>query len=249
MNFILILALSFCVPASGPVLPKDTSQLVIGIAPAWNAKTAIIYRFERRRNGRWKQLGETWSSNIGRKGLAAGRGLLDWCGPDSERKLENDKKAPAGAFYIGETYGFGDGLTNAPPGKMTPLTPTMSCISDPNSQWYNRIVDTETVESDWNWTRPLWRKDKVKSRTIVIGLNGATDPDQNNPMPGEGSCVLFHVERAGRPSVGCTTLPATHLDELVAWLSPKFKPVYMLMTREQYDELASPKLSGLPELP
>lgn len=249
MYALLALALSFCAPADGPVVPDDTLQLVVGIAPSWDASNATLYRFERKRGKAWKRVGKAWPSRIGRKGLAAGRGLLDWCGSEEDRKVENDKKAPAGAFYLGPSYGFGEGLEKAPRGKMKPITRTMTCISDSASEHYNRIVDMEDVEPDWDWTRPLRRKDGIKSRTVVVGLNGAADPENDPPVPGEGSCVLFHLERKGRPTVGCTSLSEARLDALIAWLKPKAKPVYVLMTREQYDELAAADGAGLPELP
>lgn len=243
------LALSFCAPAGGEVVPRDTLQLVVGIAPSWDSSRATLYRFERKRHGPWKRVGKAWKARTGRKGLAAGRGLLDWCGDENERKAENDKKAPAGAFYLGPSYGFGEGLKKAPRGKMKPITRTMTCVSDPASEHYNRIVDMNDVEADWDWTRPLRRKDGIKSRTVLIGLNGAADPANDPPVPGEGSCVLFHLERKGRPTVGCTSLTAPRMDALVAWLEPKAKPVYLLMTREQYDELAALDDAGLPDLP
>ncbi len=249
MHALMILALSFCAPADGPVVPKDTLQLVVGIAPSWDSSKATLYRFERKRHGPWKRVGKAWSARTGRKGLAAGRGLLDWCGPEEERKVENDKKAPAGAFRLGGVYGFGDGLKKAPRGAMKPITRTMTCISDPDSAHYNRIVDMNDVEADWSWTRPLRRKDGIKSRTIVVGLNGAADPDADPPVPGAGSCVLFHLERKGRPTVGCTSLPEARLDALIRWLKPKAKPVYLLMTRAQYDELAALDDADLPDLP
>lgn len=244
----LLLTLAFCAPAHGPVVPDATLQLVVGIAPAWDATTATLYRFERKPGKRWKRVGSSWSAHLGKNGLAAGRGLVDWCGPDDERKVENDKKSPAGAFRLGGLYGYGDGLKRAPRGKLKPISRTMACVSDPHSVFYNRIVDTEAVEKDWDWTRPLRRKDGIKSRTIMIGVNGGAEPDDDPPWSGAGSCVLFHVSR-GRPTVGCTSLATKDIDRLIAWLKPASEPVYVLMTREQYDALAAAKDSGLPSLP
>ncbi len=248
MHVHLALALSFCAPAPGPVVPKDTLQLVVGIAPEWSATTAVLYRFERKRGGKWKRVGKAWDANIGKYGLAAGRGLLEWCGPDDERKVEHDRKAPAGAFYLGDIYGFADGYKKAWRGKMKLTKDSTVCVSDPGSKWYNQIVDTEKTERDWDWARSLRRKDRIKSRAIMIGVNGGADPQRDPPVPYEGSCVLFHLSR-GRPTVGCTSLPKEPLDALIDWLKPKSKPVYLLMTREQYDELAAVKDSGLPALP
>lgn len=251
MHALLILALSFCAPKDAPVVPKDTLQLVVGIAPSWDSSKATLYRFERKRPGSaWKRVGKAWPARTGKRGLAAGRGLIEWCGPDDERKVENDKKAPAGAFYLGDIYGFGEGLRKAPRGKMRKLSKTMACVSDPESEHYNRIVDTEDFDrDDLGWTRPLRRKDGIKSRTIVVGHNGMHDPENDPPVAGHGSCILFHLERKGRATVGCTSLTEKRLDALIAWLKPKAEPVYVLMTREQYDALQELDGSGLPELP
>lgn len=40
MHALLILALSFCAPKDAPVVPKDTLQLVVGIAPSWDSSKA-----------------------------------------------------------------------------------------------------------------------------------------------------------------------------------------------------------------
>jgi L,D-peptidoglycan transpeptidase YkuD (ErfK/YbiS/YcfS/YnhG family) len=246
---ILTLSLSFC-PPSGPVVPDDTLQLVVGIAPSWDARNATIYRFERKPGKPWKRVGKKWSANLGKNGLAAGRGLVDWCGPDDGRKAEGDKKSPAGVFRLGPSYGWGKGLKNAPRGKMKPITKTTVCVSDPASKSYNRIVDTEKVEDDWDWAGFFRRpRNEVKNRTIMIGVNGGADPDADPPVAGEGSCVLFHRSRGPKhPTIGCTALPTEAMDALVAWLSAKKRPVYVLMTEEQYEELRAEQGSGLPKL-
>jgi L,D-peptidoglycan transpeptidase YkuD (ErfK/YbiS/YcfS/YnhG family) len=245
---ILTLSLSFC-PPSGSVIPDDTLQLVVGIAPSWDARTATIYRFERKPGKPWKRVGKKWAANLGKNGLAAGRGLIDWCGPDDGRKVEGDKKSPAGVFRLGSSYGWGKGLKNAPRGKMRPINRTMACVSDPASKSYNRIVDMEKVDQDWDWAGRLRRpRNEVKNRTIMIGVNGGAEPDADPPVPGEGSCILFHVKRGKRPTIGCTSLSEKEMDALVAWLSAKRKPVYVLMTAEQYEELRAEEGSGLPKL-
>lgn len=249
VHLLLSLSLSFCTP-SRPVVPDASLQLVVGVTDAWNSREATLYRFERKPGKRWKRVGSAWRANIGKNGLAAGRGLLDWCGPDSDRKIEGDKKAPAGAFRLGGIYGWGQGLKNAPRGRMRRLGPTAACVSDPDSKSYNRIVDTDKVDNDWDWAGLFHRgHNEVKDRTIVIGVNGAADPDDDPPLPNQGSCVLFHVSRGrGHPTVGCTSLPAGQIDRLIAWLRPSSEPVYVLMTRDQYRDLAADPHSGLPRI-
>lgn len=249
MHFLLALSLSFCAPKSGPVVPANTLQIVVGLTDAWDARAATLYRFERKSGKKWKRVGEAWRANIGKNGLAAGRGLLEWCGSDNDRKVESDKKAPAGAFYLGKMYGYGPGIKAAQRGKLRRINRTMACVSDPASASYNRIVDTKKARRDWDWTRPLRRPDGIKSRAIVIGVNGAVDPDGDPPVPGGGSCVLFHLARGHRPTVGCTSMTPAALDAMIAWLRPKAKPVYMLMTKDQYGWLSAVPDSGLPDVP
>ncbi len=243
----------FCLSDGKPAVPDDALQLVVGLAPNWRSPVADVYRFERKSGEPWKRVGgprrsrTTWRANTGKNGLAAGRGLIDWCGPESERKIEGDKKAPAGIFRIGRAYGFGAGKKLRK--KLLPLTDDMVCVSDPTSRHYNEIVDESETECDWDWARPLKKPDGVMRRMVMIGVNGA-DPDPARPIANAGSCILFHISRGPkRPTVGCTSLPREAMDRFIAWLDPAKKPVYLLMTRRQYRELARRKGLGLPPVP
>jgi D-alanyl-D-alanine dipeptidase len=245
----LALTAFFCGRADEPVVPDETLQLVVGLAPAWNARTAVIYRFERRRGGKWRRLGAPWDANIGKNGLAAGDGLIPVCAPEGQHKVEGDKKAPAGVFTLGPIYGFGNGYRKAPRGRMRKLNDTMACIEDPASRHYNRIVDTAKVASDWEWSRPIKKPDAIMSRMIVVGHNGGSDPDAVTPAPDHGSCIFFHIARGpDRPTVGCTSLPEKRLDAIIRWLTPKKHPVYILLTADQYRHLSHQPKSRLPRI-
>lgn len=236
---------------NGPVLPMETFQLVVGLAPDWNSRTAVLYRFERTKNGGWRRIGKSWDANIGKNGLAVGRGLVDFCASEDERKKEGDKKAPAGVFPIGRSYAFGPGWRKSVRRKVTRLNDTMACIEDPASSHYNDIVDTASVTPDWEWMRPLKKPngDETMSRVVVIGHNGGCDPARTRPEPDAGSCILFHVSRGpDRPTVGCTSIEARNIDALIAWLDLKKRPVYILLTKAQYRALAKDKKSGLPRI-
>lgn len=187
-------------------IPRETLQLVVGIAQDWMATTIALQRYERDdADSEWRAVGALWKANIGKNGLTA-------------EKTEGDGKAPAGMFAIGKTYA----LPPLPSGAV-PITPTMFCIDDARSRYYNRIIDTSTIaDADWSSHEEMTRADELYDRVVAIGYN----PDDT---PGRGSCIFFHVARGpGMPTEGCTSLPRECMDELIAWLRPERHPMYML---------------------
>src|SRR5258708_6788571 len=83
--------LAFLVPllAHAGGLDPDVKQLIVSIAPDWNADHGKLQLFERE-GGEWKAASGAWPVLYGRKGLAWGRGLK---GQDEAgaKKVERDK--------------------------------------------------------------------------------------------------------------------------------------------------------------
>jgi L,D-peptidoglycan transpeptidase YkuD (ErfK/YbiS/YcfS/YnhG family) len=61
------------------------------------------------------------------------------------------------------------------------------------------------------------------------------DPDI---IKGAGSSIFFHIWRDGgaRSSYGCTVMAEESLRELIAWVDPRQKPLYVLLPKEVYEE-------------
>src|SRR4051812_2542440 len=82
-------------------VPTQAKQLVLAIAPEWTSPKATLQCWQRDSAGTaWEPaFAEGWPVNLGRKGLAWGRGVFS---PPSEEKIawktEKDGKAPAGIF-------------------------------------------------------------------------------------------------------------------------------------------------------
>src|SRR5688572_15982959 len=75
-------------------------QLIVSIASGWDASSGLLQRFER--SGKeWRPVGEAWPVLYGRNGLAWGRGVHGVEGAGL-KKVERDKRAPAGLFQIGK---------------------------------------------------------------------------------------------------------------------------------------------------
>src|SRR5256885_1514468 len=78
----------------------DCRQLILSVAPDWNANTGLLQRFERAGAGEWRAAGEPWRVLYGKNGLAWGIGERGQEQPGL-KKTERDKRAPAGLFRIG----------------------------------------------------------------------------------------------------------------------------------------------------
>lgn len=200
-----------------PQLLDDATALVTVRTPGWNSSKGTLTRF-RRGGASWEPLGAPTPVMIGRSGLAWGRGLhgqMKPTGLDGGDKIEGDGRSPAGAFRLRKTYGY---AAAAPSGATIPyaqMTPTLQCIEDTASAFYNQIVDRNTVTPDWSSTDLLRRKDGLYELIAFVEHN--TAPVQ----PGNGSCILLHVWTSETtPTAGCTSMPIEALTTVIAGLTP-----------------------------
>ena len=104
---LLALALS-ALSAPAALLPSSLRQLVVGLAPDWNAPRAQLMAFQRASpSSPWLP---AWKSPhpamLGQRGLAWGNGALPvpHGQPGIPSKREKDQRAPAGLFRIGTLY-------------------------------------------------------------------------------------------------------------------------------------------------
>jgi D-alanyl-D-alanine dipeptidase len=203
----------------------------------WNSPQATLRRYSRG-NIRvpWKQVGEPVTVMIGKNGLAWGKGavLVDKqvAQPDDPVKKEGDGRAPAGVFYLSESFGY---TTQPMPGWKMPyihLNSSVECVDDTNSKFYNQIVDRSTVAPDWNSSEQMLRKDDLYRWGILVEHNSS--PAQ----AGAGSCIFMHIWRGpGQPTVGCTAMPQADLESLIAWLKPDSTPLLVQLPIAEYNKL------------
>ncbi len=119
------------------------------------------------------------------------------------------------------------------------MTRTLQCIEDEGSEHYNRIVDRALTTPDWNSTDLLRRDDGLYELLLFVAQN--TEPA---PVPGRGSCVLFHVWSSPEATTaGCTAMPKGALEDVIRRLAPESNMLVQLPA-PAYDALAEPW--GLP---
>lgn len=201
-----------------PALTSSADYLITVRTADWNESRGSLTRWRRAGSG-WEADGSPIPIVLGRTGLAWGRGAHGDGKPEGQQdgsdKREGDGRSPAGAFWIDHTYGYAD---QAPEGSRVPysvMTPTLQCIEDIKSAYYNQIVDREKVAPDWSSTDLLRRKDGLYEFIAFVQHNTAP------AIPGRGSCILLHVWTSPTtPTAGCTSMKREDLATVVAALAP-----------------------------
>lgn len=212
------------------VIPAQTRQLIVGIAPSWDANTVQILRFERRPRGRWTTVGDPWPGRIGRTGLAWGRGLHP-LPPGVPTKAEGDLRSPAGVFGLGAAFGYAPDVERDPSQRYVQVGPRDLMVDDPDSPLYNRHVRLDR-EPSTPWERDQQMEQRDPAHALQLFIEHNVDP----VMPGAGSAILFHNWRrdGNATTAGCTALPPEHMAELVGWVAPARHPLYVLLPLDVY---------------
>lgn len=213
---------------------SNTRQLVLVTTPGWDATDGNLRRYARNGNS-WKQIGTSTPVVIGRTGSAWGLGLhpAQSGGPI---KKEGDGRAPAGAFRIGEAFGYANSVITALP--YLPMQATHYCMDVPASPLYNRIVDARVVgeAAVQGSTEPMRldihnKGDQRYKLGFVIEHNAQA-------TPGAGSCIFAHLwKTSASTTAGCTAMEEPAMRDLLAWLRDDADPVFVLLPQAEYQRV------------
>jgi hypothetical protein len=235
---ILLHALSFPAGARDHDPIHSSTQLLVVTTSDWEAVDGRLQRYHRAAPGKpWQPVGEAVPVVIGKKGLGWGSGIVpadELRPPDSSDpiKKEGDSKAPAGIFRLSRVFGYAE---QEPLGWRMPylnLTPSVECVDDSASKFYNQVVDRSQVSADWNSSEHMLRSDDLYRWGIVVDHNAGP------AKAGDGSCIFLHIWRGpGQGTVGCTAMPEEQIQAILSWLDPKRKPVLVQLPSAQYHRL------------
>jgi len=232
---LILLTLLTALPAPGFEIPRASTQLVLGTAADWNNSSATIQRYQRTGSG-WLAIGQAVPVRLGREGLAWGLGLHP-VPKGATPKVEGDWRAPAGVFRIGGVWGYPASIQKHPKLFYHRVTPRDLWIEDPTSQSYNRhlVLDHEP-STPWEKKQQMRQDDPAHALKLFIAHNAPP-----GALPGRGSSIFFHIWRqdGSKPTAGCTTMAEAKLRELIAWLDPDRQPIYVLLTKPDYEQLRS----------
>jgi L,D-peptidoglycan transpeptidase YkuD (ErfK/YbiS/YcfS/YnhG family) len=210
-------------------------QAVVATTDGWDATTARVRLFARRTpSSPWVQVGAAMSASVGRTGLGWGTGLHaqadQGAGPV---KREGDGKAPAGIFRLSSAFGYAP----ADSARWIRLPyhasdPSIECVDDSASRFYNQRVDRDTVTPDWTSHEEMRRADGLYRWGVWVDHN--TGP----AVAGRGSCIFIHIRsRPGAPTVGCTAFAEEDVRRILRWLDPRKRPVLVQLPEAEYRRL------------
>lgn len=196
-------------------VPAETRQVVLVRASHAAATQATLTRWERRGAG-WQRQGQAVAVDLGRAGLAWGRGLHTQALP---AKREGDGRSPQGVFALGPAFGRGA----RPAGVQWPWQRALAddyWVDDPASPLYNRW--TKRGQLAGASAEVLARGDGLYDLALVVLHN--TQPVQ----AGAGSAIFLHLAN-GAATDGCTALQRGDLLDLLRWLRPADQPLLVQM--------------------
>lgn len=239
-------------PVSTAALLKQARQMIVVTTPGWNSVRGTLHTFERGRDGTWAVAAvlraDRRSAAGGPTSIVVGTNGTAWdpaiAAPvQGPIKAEGDGRSPAGVFALGTAFGF------ARPADTTWLklpyaevTPTLECVDDPASGYYNTLTDRGAVEPDW--------KSSERMREIAPAYHWGVVVEYNTRpvVPRRGSCIFLHIGgEGGRGTAGCTAMAEAALTAIMRWLDPTQAPVLVQLPDEAYGALRT--AWGLPALP
>jgi L,D-peptidoglycan transpeptidase YkuD (ErfK/YbiS/YcfS/YnhG family) len=232
----------------------SSTQLIVVTTSNWNTVEGRLQRYERdTTQAKWRPVGKPISIVVGKNGLGWGIGVIasndpNVRAPSDPVKREGDGKSPAGIFALGTAFGS---ASQPLPGLKVPylsLTPSIECVDDPSSKYYNRIVDRSVIAPDWTSSEHMRNFSESYRWGIVVDHNGIeVEGIGNPPEPGSGSCVFLHIWHGhGQGTVGCTAMSQVDLEALLTWLEPASTPLLVQLPEPTYEWLI--KRWMLPEL-
>jgi D-alanyl-D-alanine dipeptidase len=196
---------------SAPANQNRSKQMMLVTANDSQKETAVLQRYQRSDlHAGWQKLGASIPIVIGKHGLA------------QAIKKEGDLRTPVGAFPISFAFGFVPAL----PKSSLPwqqLTSSIECVDDPNSQYYNQIVDRRNItSSDWHSSEKM-------SQVPFYKLGAFIAYNTQPAHPGAGSCIFLHIWRnAHTGTAGCIAMDEKNLKLILEWLRLSDSPLVVI---------------------
>ena len=215
---------------------RESTQVLVVTTQDWKGVVGTLQAYERpHARKRWKAVGDPIPVVVGKNGLGWGAGVA----PDDGRRVagdpvkkEGDGKSPSGIFRLGTAFGY---AAQGQPGWKMPyviLTPSLECVDDARSKFYNLVVDRAAVAVDWSSSEQMLRPDGLYRWGVVVDHNA--DP----VTAGGGSCIFLHIWLGlGVGTTGCTAMAQEQLEALLARLDPARRPLLVQLPRPQYKKL------------
>jgi len=232
-----------------PAALRTSTQILVVTTQDWDSVDGTLQMYERpQARKKWKAAGAPIPVVVGKKGLGWGAGVAS--ARDAGRraasgpvKKEGDGKSPAGIFRLSTAFGY---AAQEPSGWKMPymsLTPSVECVDDVCSKFYNHVLNRATVAPDWSSSEQMLRPDGLYRWGIMV------DHNAEPVIAGGGSCIFLHIWLGpSQGTTGCTAMAQEQLEGVLARLDPTRRPMLVQLPRPQYKKLKRRwKLPGLPK--
>jgi L,D-peptidoglycan transpeptidase YkuD (ErfK/YbiS/YcfS/YnhG family) len=182
---------------SCPAVLKDATRLVLVTTDTMDSTAATLQLFERATaKDIWRAQAASEPAVVGRAGIAWSTWFRQFARGREPIKIEGDKRAPAGVYSIGRTFGT---EPSSRPGHLK-VTEDTVCVDDPDSPEYNKITSRSAVGSkvhaeNMSKASPMYRHGLLIDYPTDVAAKA-------------GSCIFIHVWRSpSRGTAGCVALP------------------------------------------
>jgi L,D-peptidoglycan transpeptidase YkuD (ErfK/YbiS/YcfS/YnhG family) len=211
---LLFLAAPLVPPAalaqSCPTPLAEAKRLVLVTAETMKVTAATLQMFERAAPREpWRALGGAEPALVGKAGMAWSYFFRDLRRGSEPVKVEGDKRAPAGVYRIGPSFGI---VPSSRPGHLQ-VTKDMVCVDDVTSPAYNTITSRAQIGSKIH-AENMGRALPMYRRGLLVDY--PTDAKAR-----AGSCIFIHVWKS--PTIGtagCVSLPEARVEVLQDFSAP-----------------------------
>jgi L,D-peptidoglycan transpeptidase YkuD (ErfK/YbiS/YcfS/YnhG family) len=205
----MLLSATSAAAQSCPEPLASTRRLVLVTADNFSTPEASMRMYARSSSHEtWKLVSASEPAQLGRTGLGWSYFFRAAARPGEPIKIEGDRRAPAGFFRIGKSFG----LVPSSRAGYTRLTEGVTCIHDLSSPAYNTITTRAAVGMSVRGEN-MWRVPEYKRGLFV---DYPTDARAR-----AGSCIFIHLrlpEKAG--TGGCVALPEARIEALQNFSEP-----------------------------
>ena len=209
----LVVALLLPAPAwaqSCPAPLAEARRLVLVTAESMNATAASLQRFERAApKDPWQPLGDAEPALVGKSGMGWSHFFRELRRGSEPVKVEGDKRAPAGVYPIGRSFGT---VPSSRPGHLQIASDSV-CVDDPSSPAYNTITSRAKVG-------PKVHAENM-SRALPMYRRGLLVDYPTDGKARAGSCIFIHVWKSpASGTAGCVSLPEARVEALQDFSAP-----------------------------
>ncbi len=201
LAFVMLIAPQAAQAQSCPAPLAEARRLVLVVADRPSSTTATVERFERDTpNAPWQLSGGAATALIGHKGMAWAYAFRAFARNGEPVKVEGDKRAPAGFYKIGRSFGF----AFSDRANYLRITEGTTCVDDLSSPAYNTITTRAKVGLKVHGEN-MWRVPEY-ARGLLVEY-------PTNRKARAGSCIFIHLQLPGKTGTsGCVALPEPQLE-------------------------------------